>query len=313
MKRLVVIVPGILGDVGWDPLVERLKAEETLAEAQWLRWDHHKRWYSLGRPDRLARNLKAMIDKEWALHGSFDDIIMAGHSSGGLFVRQAYLLGCGIDYTTRQQSAWAGNVSRLILFAGVNRGVNPQGSMGIRICVWMARAFPPMRRMLSWHLLRGSEFITNLRIEWIRHFAKVGADAPVVMQLLGTRDTLVTRDDSIDIEQFRTAYYIEIPEATHGDLHRLDSTSGPDGRYALLRDAFVHEKPVNAENIDIEGPDHVVFVLHGIRADNRTWVNETVTMIKERWPGVEPIGPGYGYFSAFRFAVPMIQPCPLAL
>ena len=70
----------------------------------------------------------------------------------GLLVRQAYLLACGIDYSTRRRFSWTGRVSRIVLFAGVNRGVNPLASRVLRIWVWVARAFPPLRQMLAWHL-----------------------------------------------------------------------------------------------------------------------------------------------------------------
>src|SRR4051812_11023035 len=103
MGQLVVVVPGILGPREWDNLIARLKKEEFLAGAQWLIWDHKKRFYGLGQPERIARTLRARIDQEWAARGPFDNVILVGHSFGGLLVRRAYLLAEGVDYSTRQQ------------------------------------------------------------------------------------------------------------------------------------------------------------------------------------------------------------------
>jgi pimeloyl-ACP methyl ester carboxylesterase len=308
MRRLIVVVPGIRGHrEGWQPLVDRLKIEPALANTEYQVWNLKKKWYSLGNPERLAVELAAWINLQWVARGPFDDLILVGHSMGGLLIRRAYLLACGVDRVTKQQSEWAARVSRIILFAAPNRGVNPDASFYLRATNWLGRMFPPLRWTLSWQLFRGSEFVTNLRIEWIRYFAAIGDKAPVVVQLLGTLDGLVARDDSIDIEQFPTAYYISIPDANHSTLFRLDVAPDPEGRYALLRDGFVHERPKHAENIQIAGAEQVVFVMHGIRADNRTWVEQTIELINKGWPGVEAIGPRHERLSALKFAIPMTR------
>lgn len=308
MNRLIVLVPGIAGGIeGWQDLIDRLNTEAALEGSHWVLWNHHKTVLSRASANALAITLRARIDQEWAARGPFDDLILVGHSLGGLLVREAYLLACGCDYALRQRSDWASRVSRIILFAAVNRGVDPRRSVSLRFASWLGRAVPAFREVLSWQLLRGSEFITNLRIQWIRQFAELAEKAPVVVQLLGTRDELVTRDDSVDVEQFQNGFYIQVPDATHGNLFRLDCAEDPSGRYAIIRDAFVHERPKNAENITITGPDKVVFVLHGIRADNRTWVQETIDTIKSRWPDVEAIGPQYPFVSALKFAIPMTR------
>jgi hypothetical protein len=160
---------------------------------------------------------------------------------------------------------------------------------------------------VGFQIIRGSDFITNLRIQWIRYFASQGESAPIVVQLLGTRDDIVTREDSVDIEQFPKGYYTEISDATHLDLYRLDIAEHPEGRYALIRDAFVGQKPIEAQNRTFTGPQDVVFVIHGIRANNRTWVEQIRLLIQQKWPTVSCIGPDYGFVSALRFAIPPLR------
>jgi hypothetical protein len=305
MKRLIVLSPGMSGYDGWEPLIQRLSAEPDLQGAEWCRWDHGRKWYSGGTLDQLAHELRAFIDQQWMKGGPYDDVILVGHSMGGLLVRMTYLLGCGEDLVTHQLSPWAARVSRIILFAGLSRGFDAERNVALRLGQWLNRVVIPKRfGRLTSHLYRGSSAITNLRIQWIRHMAMLGPMAPVVVQLLGTRDELVTREDSIDIEQFDNGYYISVPDAGHADLYRLDKAKDADGRYALLRDAFVHARPTDAENRAVTGPGQVVFVLHGIRADNRTWVRDTIDAIRSRWPDVHVIGPRYEYFSALKFAMP---------
>lgn len=306
--RLVVVVPAINGDVdSWRPLIARLKQEEALAETCWKVLNTEKRWNSLARADQLARELRAKIDQAWRAYGPFEDIILVGHSMGGLLVRQAYLMACGVDTDVTQQSEWAERVSRLILFAAINRGVDPARKWIWRLTAWLFRVLPIFQRILVWDLLRGSDFITNLRIQWIRYFASLQGREPIVVQLLGTRDDVVAREDSVDVEQFPNAYAIEVASGTHDNLFHLEGIEDADERYAVLRDAFVHVHPRRAENIKVCGASQIVFVLHGIRADNRTWVQQTIDAIKTQWPAVQAIGPRYGYFSALRFAIPVTR------
>lgn len=309
-RPLVVVVPALRGGRDtWQPLLDRLAREEALAGAHWLWWDHRVKWYSLASPAALAIELRARITQDWAAYGPFSEVILVGHSFGGMLIRSAYLLACGVGPQATQPSPWGPLVSRIILFAAVNRGVDPERRLALRCGYWLTRACPPVRTIVTAQLFKGSSYITNLRIQWIRHFDALGGSAPIVVQLLGTRDEIVTSHDSVDIEQFPSGFYIEIPEATHGDLHRLDPAyaSDPDGRYVLLRDAFVHARPALAQNRTFQGSDRVVFVLHGIRATNRTWVKQTIDAITARWPSVKAIGDQYGYISALRFAIPMTR------
>lgn len=305
--RLVVVVPGLGPLEPWQALLRRLKREEALVDTTFLELDHGKRWHSFASAEHLAHDIRAHIDEHWCANGPYTDVVLVGHSLGALLVRRAYLMAAGVDSYAPKGSPWAERVSRLILFAGINRGVKPDVFLPLSLAVWFGRAIPFIRRWLFWDLLRGSDFVTNLRIQWIRHFASLAGNEPVVVQLLGTSDSVVKREDSFDVEQFPNAYYQEIAEATHNDLFHIDSFAAPETRYAYLRDAFVNARPHQAQNVTVTGPEEVVFVLHGIRADNRTWVQDLISIIGAQWPHVKVIGPKYEYFSALRFAIPMTR------
>lgn len=307
VRPLVVVVPGLSGNLpAWQPLIDRLSTEPALKNAHWLKWEHGISLFSTTHPERLADDLSARIAQEWAKEGPFSTVILMGHSFGGLLVRRAYLVAAGAAHPAGQ-SAWAKAVSRIVLFAAINRGVDSRRSWWLWLASWLARVFPPASLFTRSHVFRGTAFVANLRIQWIRYFATLGAAAPVVVQLLGTEDSLVSRDDSVDVEQFPTACYLSIPDADHSTLYRLDVAPDPDGRYALIREAVLDPQPPHGVNRSFTGPARIVFVLHGIRANNHTWVKQTVDTIGERWPHVTAIGPGYGYLSALAFAMPMTR------
>lgn len=286
--------------------MNRLAKEPEFEGSVWKYWDHHLRWYSIARARTAAIRLRGWIDQEWAFAEGYEDVTLIGHSLGGLLVRQAYLLAVGIDPELPQGSPWSKHVSRLILFAAVNRGLNLGEVSWKRVVRWMYWNAPLLQRLLAYDLIRSSAFITNLHIEWIRYFDTLAVNAPVVVQLLGSEDGIVTRSDNIDLEQFPSAYHTTIPDATHGDLYRLDTAKNPEGRYALIRDAIVRDAPQLADEKDVrKAPQRVVFVLHGIKSSNTTWVQDTVEIIKSR--GLAAIGSTYGYFSALRFALPVTR------
>jgi hypothetical protein len=50
-----------------------------------------------------------------------------------------------------------------------------------------------------------------------------------------------------------------------------------------------------------------VFVLHGIRAENTGWVEETSSIISKFYPDALPVSAQYGYFSALHFFLPWVR------
>ena len=325
-RRLVVLVPGMRRRLElWRPLKGRLAQEAGYreGEAVWLEFGERTHYLSTGTLGTFAARLRARVDAAWAKHGGFEDVVVVGHSMGGLVARHAYLLAAGA-VPGQPPSAWAARVSRIVLFASINRGGELARARWykrpfLRFLAWTARRVPLHFRVMD--ALRGSDFLTNLRINWIRHFgalaqAQVADEGrtdgrpkrpPVVVQLLGDEDGVVSPDDSKDVLAFPNGHDLFVADAGHGDLYRLDVAPDPDGRYAVIRRAFVEVFPNNPPKPSTV--KRVVFLLHGIRASNvDDWIQGLARLITAR-DGVHTVvrHPTYGYFRAPQFALPSVR------
>ncbi len=326
VRRLVVLAPAIHSHTRrWAALRRRIEEEPGFGpdEAVWLEFNHGTRFWSLGGLDSRARRLRNLINAEWLEHEGFSDVVLIGHSLGGLFVRQAYLLASGA-VEGEEPSTWGSYVSRIILFASANRGLNldRRATAWLRPFIWLAR-IAPLPRFVSNDLIRGSSFLTNLRINWIRHFGSFAAPRsgepredderrePVVVQLLGDRDGVVTSDDSRDVLAFPRAVHIEVADADHRGIYRIDKAPDPAARYAVVRQALTVSPSGNRPTHGPGDPrvNRVVFLLHGIRASNvDKWIDELENRVRQKDREHTVVKrPAYGYFSAARFALPSVR------
>ena len=303
MRKLIVLAPGITQNTrGWRPLKDRLSHEVDLMGSVWLERDHRIWPWSSKTPKAHAIELRAAIDNIWRTKGPFDEVLLVGHSLGGLLVRRAFLLGQGVLDEHQHEDEWCKHVKRIILFASVNRGFNPHNLHIIRLLYVALGWLLPLARRLE----AGSDFITDLRLQWIHQFRNLGARAPEVVQLLGTRDGIVTRADSVDVTQFPNAEEIEVAGANHADIYRLDKAADKESRYALIRDAFL--KPIGAHPQPTKKPvTHVIFILHGIRANNSEWVEQARANLVARHPSAEVVTASYGYLPALDFIFPYLR------
>jgi alpha-beta hydrolase superfamily lysophospholipase len=322
-QRLVALIPGLSGSVArWAPLKERLSAESGFrpGEAFWLDFDHHTTILSRGTVDSVARRLNNLITAKWVETGGFGDVVLVGHSMGGLIARQAYLLAAGA-VPGEHAADWSQRVSRIVLLASLNRGADLRKAPFLGLVTWLARLIPFLPHFRGMDAVRGSNFLTNLRINWIRHFGAIAADQrahkswpdgrpvrpPLVVQLLGDKDGLVSPEDSKDVLVFPSGHDLMVPDADHRDLYQFDTAPDPKLRYAVLRRGFLDAFP---DDPPAESPvQRVVFLLHGIRASNvDAWVRELGRRIEERDPGRTIVKhPTYGYFTAARFALPSVR------
>ncbi|AVH72767.1 hypothetical protein [Nostoc sp. 'Lobaria pulmonaria (5183) cyanobiont'] len=311
LKRLIVVVPSENQDAQtWKPLVEELKKETILTESEWLLWDKHNlNDWSFQRGISLCGQLKGKIDAKWQDKGPFDEVILIGHSLGGVLIRQTYLLASGM-YSDYNRSPWYEYVRRFVLFSSLNRGLNPTQSLTWKMAMAFEKAtsFSLRRLMPLQDFVRGSAFITNLRIDWIRHFSKPYYPITVV-QLLGTKDGKITRDDSVDLEQLPDAFHIDVSDAEHTNIHLIDQAEDRQERYKLIKQAILSERFLD-ENQNLKSSivkNNVVFILHGIRASNSGWVDQVRDKILQEDPDTEVITSSYGYFSAFNFVFPGLR------
>jgi len=324
-RRLVVLVPAMNSHSSqWASLREQLEKEtgyRDQAEAHWFPFDHGIKLWTPGHVEALAKRLRNRIHEEWTQYGDFEDVVLIGHSLGGIIARRAYLLAAGA-VPGQPASPWGQRVSRIVLFASVNRGLDLDRTWWARPIAWLARALP-LPHLCCEDCLRGSDFLTNLRIDWIRHFhaleaveqeSATGQDAPpprapLVVQFRGDDDWVVTSTDSEDVLAFPNSNYTEVADATHADLYRLDRAHDPEARYALLRQAFIIPPATMRASAPADPVKRVVFLLHGVRASNTDdWVEQLEASLIARDPvGIKVARPTYGYFTALRFALPSVR------
>jgi len=304
LKRLIVIAPSENQNAEtWDPLVQELKKETELTKSEWLLWSWHN---LLERGICLSTELKAKIDAQWQSKGPFEEVILIGHGLGGIIIRQAYLLASGTSSRPGyDQSPWYKYVGRFVLFASLNRGFKPAQyriwQMAIifeKLTSFSLQRFMPLR-----DFVQGSAFITNLKIEWIRHF-----DQPyyplTIVQLLEAK----YHNDSVDLEQLPNAYHVHVPHADHTNIHLIDGVKDREERYGLIREAIIGIRSHhNSESESSSAKSNVVFILHGVRASNSGWVQQLKEKIHQEYPDTEIITPSYGYFSAFNFVLPGLR------
>lgn len=75
---------------------------------------------------------------------------------------------------------------------------------------------------------------TRGELTWMRYLAEHPERQPEVVQLLGTNDVLVEREDSRDVEQFPRASHVSIAGAAHLTVLDLSAPTGRD-RYEVLK------------------------------------------------------------------------------
>ncbi len=304
-KRLVVVVPSVMRRLeDWSALIGRVQELDGYGadEADWFLLDHHASLSTRRSATSLAATVAAEIHQRVQSRGPFDDVVLVGHSLGGMLVRSAYVQ-ARLAAADERHPQWPWLVTRIVLFASLNRGmeVSRHRRWWLPLVFWFARVLPWVRGFLLHDLLRGSAFVSSLRIEWIRIMSS-GRAVPLVVQHLGTEDDLVTAQESTDIETFPTGRTVSLPGATHGDLVHLESASDPDGRFALIRPAFADPVPAA---VPVGDPDQqIVLLLHGIRASNEDWAAGLRDEIATTWPRALVSASEYGRFSARQFVLP---------
>jgi alpha-beta hydrolase superfamily lysophospholipase len=319
MGRLFLYVPPLGGPLAtWNALRDRLAQEPECTDDEFQHWPPRSRdqvgILTRGRIDRHASSLAARLaecDEAATARGRpYDEIILLGSSIGALLVRWAWLDGMGA-FTGDEPATWAPKVHRIVLFGGLNRGFSTRlepGRRTLRLLVTkvLISLVSPMR--LAWKdALAGSAFVTNVRLTWMRYLAEHPDRQPEVVQLLGTKDDLVNREDSRDIEQFPRAAHVSIAGASHFGVLDVSGPTGDD-RYLVLRSHILHTTPPSTPP-PAPQPDasDVVFVVHGIRAGAYGWVTEIRRLLSATGPGWRVVTPTYRYFSALAFAFPVTR------
>lgn len=256
-----------------------------------------------------AAQVSEAVEDYWQSRGRPQHIIVIGHSIGGVLVRYAYLLALG--ELGGKQHDWAQHVSRIVLLAAPNRGIDfhrlpPIRRRVLTFAAWTLRGFAALEVRV------GSVFMTDLRLTWMRRLSAMGDRAPLVVQLRAGNDELVDREDSRDIEGLPTGVDLRLAVASHNDLPRIDAVREdfPSQRWTKLKEAILDQslQPQDPPALpaDEQQVQSIVFILHGIRALNDTWVSDLNALLKDD-PTVGVVTASYGRFSAYNFAFPVTR------
>lgn len=300
-----------------------------------LRFDYPASPWSNADPEWIARRINKEIQREYHLR-HYHRVVLIGHSMGALLARRAFLIGAAGQPAAAEQS-WVTVCDRIILAAGMNRGWEAGGLrpldmswrryLEFTVGPWLARLLGIGGFVLQGEV--GAPFVANLRLDWM-HYFRDGAQeivrVPMVVQVLGDIDDVVSAEDSKDLATNSSTgfYWLKVRGADHAsilDLHSngdATSTFPGSGAYRLAKfmlaingapEAIARQSETLPLNTD-RNITHLIFVLHGIR-DLGGWAADFETTVEQEsqrrnLPGrVRIINPRYGYFSAGSF---MLRP-----
>lgn len=322
---LVVILHGWTG-TSKDLHGVRDTVKQSLPDADLLIPDYPGGLLSKTDPVDIAEDLVACINEyvsrrpKRADGAEYKRIILIGHSVGALLIRKAYVfaMGCNEDSyipLKREKCPWVDRVERIILLAGMNRGfsVSPKPrhmSWSTYLAIRLGKVIAALTGLGSsiMSMEKGTPFVANLRIQWIRLGQNSAIKLAPTIQILGGRDDLVSSEDNIDLVSGANFTYREVRNAGH--LSILDFEHPKFGLERKEEFQYALETPLEklegefVPNSEIEPKDNVVFIMHGIR-DRGHWtkkVRHAVEAItKEENKSVHVLPAGYGYFPMLRF------------
>lgn len=332
---LLVYVPSVTLDRRgrrYKRFLNRLRSDPQLQGWAFRTFNHGIKPWSHSRMNDVAEQLAVQI-RTWAGEPfgpeGPKEIILVGHSIGGLLVRKAFLLEhkSSSPQTRIPPNSWTSKVTRIALFASPNAGFQrnnlPWHLKGVM-------AFASLGPYLTAEDIEsGSDFITELRLQWFSLWAKnaqrvdsnnnskkdhTGAHdvqgLPLVVQVLGDRDDLISTEDVLDAKFLPGTARIAVPKAGHGDLVDLSrgATDDPDLRYKLLRHAILGTLDSSEFAAQDRKEELVYILLHGIRSSRYgNWVRQLADALSNS-PSSTPApivyAPSYGFFSAIEFALP---------
>ncbi len=290
-----------------------------------------------GADGRTIEDYRDFRDKQG--YAPFDNIILVGHSLGGLLARKVYLLACGANNAppSRQRESqgiprpWADSITRIVLFSALNRGWSLNHHLPPAKALWAAfgmflgefiRTFFNVSAA-AFQVRRGSAFITALRLQWLEVMTQRIFDKrpiPITVQLLGSIDDLVSPDDNVDLDTGQSFYYLDVPKSTHVNVVAFDDTKPGKARRDIFAQALLESAaqlddrslvPVDAEfQRAIPHVTDVIFVIHGIR-DLGYWTHKVARRILAEAKASGRVfvsrTPTYGYFPMLAFILPWMR------
>lgn len=291
---LVVIVHGwTKGPQDMKQVAEVVGGMEEFQQHGIYLWAYESDRFSNMNPLGLANDLANKFDE---LHRqSNGDIILIGHSLGGLLLRRAFIT--GLDH----EKEWSRAVRRIVLLAAPNRGTEATSRSP---WLWMAdglsRSFGVGELIRSTY--RGAPFIVDLRIDWIRRFQTL-KNPPLVAQIVGAKDDVVSSSDSLDVLQFPNTIDRHLLNSTHASVTRSEES----GTYVreVLRASQGDHKGVDSGK---QAAVLKLLLVHGIRDYGERFdeIRDAVkALASQQNITLQTSAPRYRYFSALQFVNPI--------
>ncbi|ULA65683.1 MAG: membrane protein of unknown function [Nitrospira sp.] len=310
---LVVFVPGLhplwRNPRHYEPIESLLR--DVFPQCELFTFSYVGTYWSSEDPEEISSELEEEIGKRIKGDKTGKSIYLVGHSFGALLLRQALLM----NTRPARKVPWVDRVDRAILLAGANRGFEPHkrgykyiaGFLGF--WQWLPRRIRPGHLGLAG--LRGSVWVTNLRMEWVTQ-GTPPLDLPLTIQIRGTQDGLVGPHDSVDITYSRKSDVIQMSGLGHSEIALLRSKRVAEIRPELLTalQKAVRQPAPPLPPTAANAPKHLVFLVHGIR-DFAEWHEDLARTILEKAShgrsSVEVVSISYGYFTALQFLFPVAR------
>jgi hypothetical protein len=302
--------------------------------------------FSNGDCFQLSEQLCQALNGLWSSN-SYGGVELVGYSMGALLARKAYVYGWGrvedlnpnrdAPTTNRPPQAWVTNTTRFVLLAGMNRG-------------WTTRTRPNGMGLGTWLLFKvgkvigvttgtgrlilqceaGEPFVSNLRMQWLDVYRTTQPHFPLMIQLLGDNDNLVTREDERDVSVAKDFVWVQLSGTEHGNAAEFhgrrsiwmkEKAERLSAFYAAQRrEKFVQAlggvteierlRRASPQVPSAEDPNVVagVVVLHGIRDLGNEWTSQFEEALQARFAISHPPSqklciyrPTYGYFDMISF------------
>jgi hypothetical protein len=319
--RLVVLVHGVSGARSIKPVVDL--ARRSFPDADLLLPTYFSSLLSNEDPLRVANAIERAIN-DACQSSHYNSIVLVGHSLGGVLLRKALVWAYGLEEDREKLGKqgprdWVKKVDRFVSLASINRGWSLE-PMPDNMKLWWYLTMSVANR-LAWltgtarlirSMERGTPFVADLRVQWIRLARRPeltrGKPLPLTIHLLGDTDDVISREDSRDLAAAKDILFVTLPNTGHAEIASALEEDAPDldsqRRLSLVRQALVGSretilvdkgKPLE-EHYDVR---RIVYIMHGMR-DYGTWGEQLEDEIERIAPlqqsGISVVAAKYRYF-----------------
>lgn len=323
-RRLVVLVHGLLGRSRFTSAIDL--AREALPGSDFLIVQYHGGALSNSSPYAIANAIERAIHEAFTQH-KYDELVLVGHSMGGTLLRKAFVWGSGLEedrqpFGVLGARKWVAKTTRFVSLATINRGwsIAPRSEeMGLHtfLAIWVGERVSRLTRTgrLGLALRRGAPFVADGRVQWITLCRKGDSkdrSIPQTIHLLGDRDDIVSKDDSMDLIAAKDTIFVTLKDTSHreignalgggrkkSDQERREKVKlAMQGRLDQLEPDII---PSLTEDLEV---DRVVYIMHGIR-DYGEWTDRLRAIIESQATAgsarIAVVNQKYGHFPMLPF------------